>query len=289
MNRVRIRRRLLAVLVAAICTVAAGVGVAVGASRIVTRTDTVTIPPKAKRAATAMCPKGKSVVMGGFRNEIGAGDSPEVEPIGLTRPSKRAWKDSATDVFAPAGDATSIAYCGRAPRLTERRKTITLPAAKPASNQPAGVTAKCPRGTRVAFGGFKADFDPHFGLHTGAIWISSLRRGSNRTWTASGINLGNGAGDLTSVAYCGHVAKTTQHSASVVVPGQKRRSATATCPKGQTLAFGGFVAPLGFDEFVQIDRALRTSGRAWTARALNTSTSSIAGTLRSLAYCRSRR
>ena len=286
MNRVRRCRRLLAVLLAVICTVAAGVGVAIGASRLVTRTDTVTIPPKAKGAATAMCPKGKSVVMGGFRNEIGAGDSPEVEPIGLTRPSKRAWKDSATDVFAPAGDATSIAYCGRAPRLTERKKTIAIPAAKPSSNQPASVTAKCPRGTRVAFGGFKADFDPHFGPHTGAIWISSLRRGSNRTWTASGINLGNGVGNLTSVAYCGHVAKTTQHSASAVVPGQKRRSATATCPKGQKLAFGGFVAPLSFDEFVQIDRALRTSRRAWTARAINTSTSLTTGTLRSLAYCR---
>jgi hypothetical protein len=74
------------------------------------------------------------------------------------------------------------------------------------------------------------------------------------------------------------------------VPGQTRRSATATCPKGQTLAFGGFVAPLTYgDEFVQIDSALRASGRAWTARALNTSHSSTAGTLRSLAYCRSRR
>ena len=287
MNWLRLPRRLLAVLVAVICTVAVGVGVALAASRIVTRTDTVTIPPKAKGAATATCPKGKSVVMGGFRNEIGAGDSPEVQPIGLTRPSKRAWKDSATDVFAPAGDATSIAYCGRAPRLTERTKSISLPAAKPSSNQPAGVTAKCPRGTRVAFGGFKADFDPKFGPHTGAIWISSLRRGSNRTWTASGINLGNGAGKLTSVAYCGHVPKTTQHSASAVVPGQKRRSATATCPKGQALAFGGFVAPLKYHgEFVQIDRALRGSGQAWTARALNTSTSSTTGTLRSLAYFR---
>jgi hypothetical protein len=59
---------------------------------------------------------------------------------------------------------------------------------------------------------------------------------------------------------------------------------------GQTLAFGGFVAPLTYgDEFVQIDSALRASGRAWTARALNTSHSSTAGTLRSLAYCRSRR
>jgi hypothetical protein len=286
MTWLRIPHRPLAVFVAVICTVGAGVGVAL-ASRVVTRTQTVTVPPKAKRAATAMCPKGKSVVMGGFRNEIGAGTGPEVQPIGLTRPSKRAWKDSATDVFAPAGDATSIAYCGRAPRLTERTKTISLPAAKPSSNQPASVTAKCARGTRVAFGGFKADFDPHFGAHTGAIWVSSLRRGSNRTWTASGINLGNGAGKLTSVAYCGHVAKTRQHSASVVVPGQKRRSATATCPKGQKLAFGGFIAPLSFHgEFVQIDRALRASGRAWTARALNTSTSSTTGTLRSLAYCR---
>jgi hypothetical protein len=138
--------------------------------------------------------------------------------------------------------------------------------------------------------GIKADFDPKFGPHTGAIWISSLRRDSNRTWTASGINLGNGVGKLTSVAYCGRVPKTTQHSASAVVPAQKRRSATATCPKDQALAFGGFVAPLKYHgEFVQIDRALRASGRAWTARAINTSTSLTTGTLRSLAYCRSRR
>jgi hypothetical protein len=288
MNWSRMPRRLLGVLLAVICMVAAGVGVAL-ARGVVTRSDTVKVPPKAKRAATATCPKGKSVAMGGFRNEIATDDSPEVQPIGLTRPSKRTWKDSATNVFAPAGDATSIAYCGRSRKLTERTRTTVVPAAKP-STQPKSVTAKCPRGTRVAFGGFKADFDPNFGPNTGAIWISALRRGSNRTWRASGLNLGNDAGKLTAVAYCGHVAKTTKHSASALVPARKRRSATATCPRGQKLAFGGFVAPLTYSaEFVQIDSAVRASGRTWTAQAVNTSNSLTAGTLRSLAYCRSRR
>jgi hypothetical protein len=285
MDRIARKRGLVAVTSACIVFAAAGVGVAF-ASGVVTRTATVHVPPKAKRAATAKCPKGKSVVMGGFHNEIGQSSSPEVEPIGLTRPSRRTWKDSATDVFAPAGDATSVAYCGRAPKLTERTKTVAVPVAQP-GDHPTSVTAKCPRGKRVAFGGFKADFDPNFGPNTGAIWISALRRASNRAWKASGINLGNDVGTLTSVVYCGHVPKTTEHSASAVVPGQQRRSATATCPKGQKLAFGGFIAPLTYSgEFVQIDRAVRASSRAWTAQAINLSTHSTTGTLRSLAYCR---
>jgi hypothetical protein len=267
------------------CLAAGGVGIAF-ASGVVTRTATVTVPPKAKRAATAKCPKGKSVVMGGFHNDIGTNHQPEVNPIGLTRPSKRAWRDSATDAFPPAGDATAIAYCGRAPKLTERTKSVAVPAATSSTNRPTSVTARCPKGQRVAFGGFKADFDPNFGPNTGAIWINTLRRTSNRAWKAAGWNFGNDVGNLTSVAYCGHVAKTTEHSASVPVKVNQRRSATAHCPKGQKLAFGGFVAPLGNDEFVQIDSARRASRRAWTAQAVNTSSSLMTGTLRSLAYCR---
>jgi hypothetical protein len=286
MDRVARKRGLVAVASGSIVFAAIGATLAFAGGGVVTRTDTVTVPPKAKRAATAKCPKGKSVVMGGFHNEIGQSSSPEAEPIGLTRPSRRTWKDSATDVFAPAGDATSVAYCGRAPKLTERTKTVAVPAAQP-GDLPTSVSAKCPRGKRVAFGGFKADFDPNFGPNTGAIWISVLRRTSNRAWKASGLNLGNDVGNLTSVAYCGHVAKTTEHSASKVVPAQQRRSATATCPKGQKLAFGGFIAPLAYSgEFVQIDRAVRASSRAWTAQAINLSTHSTTGTLRSLAYCR---
>jgi hypothetical protein len=74
----RKHRRLVGVLVGVTALAGLGVGVAL-ASRVVTRTKTVSIPTKAKRAATARCPKGKSVVLGGFHNDIAPNGMPEVE------------------------------------------------------------------------------------------------------------------------------------------------------------------------------------------------------------------
>jgi hypothetical protein len=64
-------------------------------------------------------------------------------------------------------------------------------------------------------------------------------------------------------------------------------SVTAKCPPGQRLAFGGFSgSSTGHGAFFLIDRLVRASSRAWTAEAVNDSTSGTAGRLKAFGYCR---
>jgi hypothetical protein len=115
-----------------------------------------------------------------------------------------------------------------------------------------------------------------------------MKRTTQRAWKASGINLGEANGTLTSIVYCGKAPRTAERSKTVTIPSEHTPgSVNAECHRGEKLAFGGFEADVNVDnEFVLIDGLRRTSPRKWKANANNEhGGSSQPGDLRALAYC----
>jgi hypothetical protein len=275
--------------VATLVAIAAVLGATFAFAGLVKRTKTVDISGVSKGHATAKCPKGRSVAVGGFKNTMAPGGNPEALLTGLQLAGRgRSWKDTGTNDRASTAQATSIAYCGRRRHLAEREKTVTVPAATLPTSKPTNATAKCPKGKRVALGGIAASFSPSFAPNAPAIWVSGMRRTTQRAWRVSGLNLGDGDGNLTSVVYCGKAPRTTERSRTVTIPSENTPgSVTAKCHRGEKLAFGGFEADVTEDdEFVLINGLRRTSGRKWKANANNEHTGSSApGDLTALAYC----
>jgi hypothetical protein len=255
----------------------------------VTRSKTVNISALSKGHATAKCPQGKSVALGGFKNTMAPGENPEALLSGLQLAGRgRSWKDTGTNDSSTTAQATSIAYCGHQRQLTKRTKSVTVPPGVDSTTKPTNATAKCPKGKRVALGGIAASFNPIFGPTAPQIYVSGMKRTTQRAWKASGINLGEANGTLTSIAYCGKAPRTTERSKTVTIPSESTPgSVTAKCHRGGKLAFGGFEADVNVDnEFVLINGLRRTSSRKWKANANNEHTgSSQPGELTALAYC----
>jgi hypothetical protein len=61
------------------------------------------------------------------------------------------------------------------------------------------TTARCPRGSRVAFGGLEVQ---HYDLGAGDISVIGLKRAAGRRWKVVGHKYQPLAGHLTAIAYC---------------------------------------------------------------------------------------
>jgi hypothetical protein len=158
------------------------------------------------------------------------------------------------------------------------------------TQSPGSASVKCPRGkTAVAANvvgeaGGSAAF-PH-------ITVNTLARTSARKVETKGYNYGE-RGKLTAIARCKTRPKSTVESATASVPAATSTSngqgtATAECPRGTGIVFGGFRAERDKAApdyvFIYVTSARRTGGRSWTVTALNSSTGG-SGTVEALAYC----
>ncbi len=258
-------------------SVLALVGLSVAFAAVTTQTKVVSVPPGTSKRATAVCPAKMSVRLGGF---VTSSSNPDLQIQGLKRSASGSWTITAGNYSGPSASATSIAYCSQGPTLTASSKTVSAP-----PNATARAIATCPIGQTVGLGGFSASFSSNGSQPQ--VFLSGLYRSSNRAWTVSGINLGGGIGQLSSIAYCGKQAQLAAAHLSVVVPSTESRSVTATCATNKTLAFGGFKADVGSvasQVFVLADKLVRSSNRTWTARAHNGGSQS--GHLTAIAYCR---
>jgi hypothetical protein len=272
-----------------VLAIGAVLGATLALAGIVTRTKTINVQPFTKGTASAKCPKGKSVALGGFKNTMAPGENPEALLSGLQLSDRgRIWKDTGTNDSPTTAQATSIAYCGQRRQLTKRTKTVTVPPGVDATTNPTSATAKCPKGKRVALGGLTASYDPSLLPNTPEIYVSGMKRTTQRAWKASGINLGDADGALTAIAYCGKAPKTSERSRTVTIPSEDTPgSVTAKCHRGEALAFGGFEADVNVEnEFVLINGLRRTSGRKWRATANNEHNGpNEPGDLTAFAYC----
>ncbi len=149
----------------------------------------------------ARCPAGTSVRIGGFQ-AVGASDgryailksmklkSSRSVVVKALSPEATLVRNSARGLPVDPGFLSAIALCGKGPKLTA--VTRSAPAG---GGTATGVTARCPQGKSLAFGGF-TDIDPLAGTY-----LSKLSRGGYRSATARVFSFTDST--PTSIAYCG--------------------------------------------------------------------------------------
>jgi hypothetical protein len=265
--------------------VAVGLGPLQAAGKLIERTTSVTVPvdtgPGGTASATARCPEGKRVVLGGFMVPLGATD---VYSTRLKLAGERGWRAGAVNYDADeTSRLTSIAYCSRLKEVKVRERTVTIPKQGP-NDSPATVAAKCHRGERLAFGGFDYDQGPVPGESSDA-YLSEMRRTGRRAWQVGAFNF-TGSAKLTAIAYCSkHAPATTAAQKTVTLGPSGTAKLEPRCARDERLSFGGYKADVTFsDAFVILHGLERVSGRTLQVSALNNS-SQDAGDLTAYAYC----
>ena len=190
----------------------------------------------------ATCPPGTRVVSGGFASDFSDPpvNFPFIQIDASHRSGRRSWTSSGFNDGNAAGDLRSFAYC-RDQSLTAVRSTVPAPV-----GQFVTATARCPRGTKVISGGFKASPIDTVG-DTPVLYVSESRRAGKRKWEASAFSDGNEAGELTATASCDRARKPKARSASTtlsdVPPNTPFDAATARCRRGERVVAGGFGSP----------------------------------------------
>lgn len=156
------------------------------------------------------------------------------------------------------------------------------------TQMPGSASVKCPKGkTAVAANvvGDAASGGPQ-------VVVNTLARTGPRTVMTKGYNYGQ-PGKLAVITRCQTRPKSTLASATVPVPAATSTAsgeaiATAQCPPGKRIVFGGFRAKRDADApnyvFIEVIAATRAHGQRWSVHALNVSPDG-AGTVEALAYC----
>ena len=265
--------------------VAVGFGPLQAAGRLIERTNSVTVPvdtgPGGTASATARCPEGKQVVLGGFKVPLGADD---VFSTRLKLAGERGWRAGAVNYDADeTSRLTSIAYCSRLKGLKTRERTVTIPKLGP-NDPPATVAAECGGGERLAFGGFDYDQGAVPG-DTNDAYLSEMRRTGKRAWQVGAFNFA-GKARLTAIAYCSKNAPATTAAQKTVTLGPSGKARLEVrCTRDERLKFGGYKADVtNSDAFVILHGLERTSARVLRVSALNAN-SQDPGDLTAYAYC----
>lgn len=179
--------------------------------------STVLVDPGDFRTAISVCPKGKTLISGGFfSTQFFPGKG--VYTTESRRIDKRTWQASAYGVATgKGGSLTSLAYClgGRKPVLRE----LSAPGTVALNGVGTATTPACPGKHPLAVGGFA-------GPTSGALRFFDTYAAGGGSWSASAFGV-KGASPFTAYAYCllratgprGHGGKPTQSSAPIVFSG----------------------------------------------------------------------
>jgi hypothetical protein len=147
------------------------------------------------------------------------------------------------------------------------------------------VTATCPRGEHVSFGGVISEFKPP-PKTTGhpSVYPESMHRTAAGQWTVSGQSETVGTGShLSAVAYCDRGSVPRVASSSVRLNGFDAKTAIATCPAGTVVVGGGYSSgsSLTHLEYVgQLDRESSTQLAVTMVNVVKAAT-----TVTAIAYC----
>ncbi len=198
--------------------------------------------------------------------------------MGTSRRVRRSFSIALVSMVALSGAAAAAG-------LTLVERSVTIKGRPPLSTSPLpakSVTAPCPAGKHLALGGYAADL----GLDPTDAQIAPLAFArSHDGWRVRGVNGGQQAGTLTSLAWCGHRSPidAQETKAARVGPGESD-SVTARCPSGERVVLGGASGELLDDGAVLITAMRRTTKRSWQVRGANLQGSS-SGRLTAIAYC----
>jgi hypothetical protein len=181
-----------------------------------------------------------------------SGQGPSVQVNTMAGKGKRKVKAHGYN-FGEPGNLTAIARCGKRPKPTVASDTELVPASTNTTTGEATATARCPRGTRILFGGFKANRAPGSPSYV-FIEVNSAKRVKDEGWRVHAFNVyTDGPGKVKALAYCAKVGKTEARTAKVALGQFETGSAVAKCPTGETVRYGGFehtpgtVGDIGFN------------------------------------------
>jgi hypothetical protein len=193
------------------------------------------------------------------------------------RQSARARVGLVSGVIVVVCVALAVPAFGFASRSTH---TVVVPQLGERS-----VTASCPKGEHVSFGGVISEFKPP-PKTTGhpSVFPTSMRRTAAGQWTVSGASETVGTGShLSAVAYCDRGSVPRVASSTVRLPGFDAKTAVATCPKGTVVVGGGYSSGSSRThvEYVgQLDRESSTQLAVTMVNAVKAAT-----TVTAIAYC----
>jgi hypothetical protein len=154
---------------------------------------TVYLRPGQTKTVTARCPKGQSLVSGGFQRTDFRSDGgdyvTESHAVGTN-----AWVVSGHAYGTGSGELTAIAYCARMKRpiITE---VASSPAPLSAGTSTTTTTPPCPAGKRLITGGFSS------GGSTDALFAQGAFN-PNGTFSATSYGFFGAAPQLTAYGYC---------------------------------------------------------------------------------------
>jgi hypothetical protein len=251
-----------------------------------TRSST-TVGPGEADSADVRCKKDQRVVAVNAVGESGSlfVSDPAIVLGEVSRPGKRRARAGGFDFSMTAGDLSVIARCKKQPKSKLESESITIPPAG-MELETASVSAKCPRGKRVVFGGFRAEQRPADDPDNPILIPITAKRHGARAWQVEAFNFADGpddAGELRSLAYCGNVKKTKAHAETVTVDPLETESATARCPRGTKVRYGGFQGTATTDGAILTTGLERTGGRTFLVSGLAFSMTPL--DLTAIAYC----
>jgi hypothetical protein len=273
MGRTRRRFAILACSVGAL-TLAIGIGAATGA-KLKTKSASTTLSQTEFDSVTAKCKRGTKAVSGGFESEIDLGGPTEaIIPYMSRAEGGRKWTSAGFNLSQP-GELTSFAYC-RDQKVKRRAEETTINVFETDT-----VTARCPRGTKVASGGFD---NPDFNVNgtTIAIFPTESKKVGKREWTVTGTNLGTTAGELVAQVNCHERKglKTAEEDLSITSSGV--HDVVAECAAGRRVVSGGFDYSLQPSEEAFVFSSHKVGKRSWEVEALDLVDPA---TLTAFAYC----
>jgi hypothetical protein len=155
--------------------------------------NTVYLRPGQTKTVTARCPKGQSLVSGGFQRTDFRSDGgdyvTESHAVGTN-----AWVVSGHAYGTGSGELTAIAYCVRMKRpiLSE---VASSPAPVTAGGSATTTTPACPAGKRMVTGGFSANGSMSALFAAGTF-------NPNGTFSANAYGFFGAAPELTAYGYC---------------------------------------------------------------------------------------
>jgi hypothetical protein len=277
------------------------VGVASNASAatITPVTNTVAIPSDQVGSTTALCPTRTQVSAAGFATTT---NPDQGVVIASMIPSPAGVAVTAVD-FGDDGQLSGTAYCAQVPKKKKKKKkhakkgTATVAKKKKKKKKPVpltqvsattsltgltggSATATCPPRTSVRTGGFDTAVSPDGNLQ--AIVKSGQLVGPSQ-WQVGADASGDPStpASVTAIALCGPGPPVTPATATTQLTSETPFTATAGCPAGTSVAFGGFSEGGDFTADTYVSGLARTTDSTWQT----TDFPFEAGSITSIAYC----
>jgi hypothetical protein len=228
------RLKQLSCVLAVAATGTAAVALAAGGSH---HAGSVTVGAFDTGAATSRCAGSRHLSLIGVRASSGPRRGLVISGL---RPRRGAARATASNVFVNPARLAVTAYCSHARALHLVTRKVDVPAKSGKAGR-RKVTATCPTGESVRLAGFRAAVSPQ--PQGPSIVVNLMRRSGRRSITVGAVNRGTVKGPLKAIAGCGPGGSLEARNASVkLARGGGRATATAECPRGKHVVFGGFHA-----------------------------------------------